>query len=80
MRSAIQTYPPADDFTGLHVFPDWPTPPRWMLKLSDEGEKTGMPGYMVTLLAPTDSAVWEAMKKLGGWLWARSLWVRVVPG
>ncbi|KXZ51061.1 hypothetical protein GPECTOR_14g47 [Gonium pectorale] len=38
---------------------------RWMLNFSDEGEKTRMPGYMATLLAPTDGAIWAALNKLG---------------
>jgi hypothetical protein len=40
---------------------------RWMLSFSDEGQSTKQPGYMATLLAPNDGAVWEALRRLGGW-------------
>ncbi|EFJ47574.1 hypothetical protein VOLCADRAFT_117809 [Volvox carteri f. nagariensis] len=43
---------------GLEMF-------RWLLSFSDEGSKTKMPGYMATLLAPTDAAVWTALNRLG---------------
>ncbi|GLC36965.1 hypothetical protein PLESTM_000523400 [Pleodorina starrii] len=43
---------------GLEMF-------RWLLGFSDEGAKIKLPGYMVTLLAPTDSAVWAALNRLG---------------
>ncbi|GIL50951.1 hypothetical protein Vafri_7026, partial [Volvox africanus] len=45
-------------YKGLEMF-------RWMLSFSEESGKTRMPGYMVTLLAPTDSAIWSALNRLG---------------
>ncbi|KAG2450010.1 hypothetical protein HYH02_000114 [Chlamydomonas schloesseri] len=43
---------------GLEMF-------RWLLSFSDMGERTRRPGFMATLLAPQDGAVWTALNKLG---------------
>jgi hypothetical protein len=40
-------------------------PRRWVLGFSEVGNLTTQPGYMVTLLAPNDGAVWSAIKRLG---------------
>ncbi|KAG2427944.1 hypothetical protein HXX76_011931 [Chlamydomonas incerta] len=43
---------------GLEMF-------RWLLSFSEMGERTRRPGFMATLLAPQDGAVWVAINKLG---------------
>eukprot|EP00198_Chlamydomonas_reinhardtii_P002139 XP_001691475.1 predicted protein [Chlamydomonas reinhardtii] len=43
---------------GLEMF-------RWLLSFSEMSERTRRPGFMATLLAPQDGAVWAAINKLG---------------
>lgn len=41
------------------------SPARWLLSFSEMSERTRRPGFMATLLAPQDGAVWAAINKLG---------------
>ena len=38
----------------------------WLVNLTDVGEAAARPGFMGTVLAPNDDAVWYMLKQKGG--------------